>query len=463
MSMLRGAAKGAKGAAKGARAAHQARSIFRLDPWTIVGIALSMIGMPLMVLALIILVLIVMIFGSGTSMPSPDPSSSAGPGGFMGDLFGGDLEGELNEDALPDKTLAEPIKKAAKECDVLTPAVLAAQIEYESNFNKDKVGPNGEKGISQVPLTAFQEYGEDDDDNGEISATDNEDSIYAQARYLCALARDVQRALDDKKVIGDKLTLTLLAWDQGLDAVTEAGGVPGIPVDSYPYKVRSLAAKYLTGDPEPADETEESSALLSEKQFGEMFPDRNSFYTYAGLTTAMKTFPEFAATGDDDTHKRELAAFLANLSHESRGLQATVEDPATAGNDYCDETKSYGCPAGDLAYFGRGPIQLSWNYNYQAAGTAMGVDLLNNPGKVAEDASVAWQTAIWFWMTSTGSGTATAHAAITGTSGFGATIRAINGALECDGKQPDLVQSRVSKFRTFAQTLGVAPGDNLTC
>ncbi|WOL14538.1 chitinase 6 [Canna indica] len=35
------------------------------------------------------------------------------------------------------------------------------------------------------------------------------------------------------------------------------------------------------------------------------------------------------------------------------------------------------------------------------------------------------------------------HSLITSDQGFGATIRAINGALECDGKNPTTVNARV--------------------
>ncbi|KAJ6433512.1 hypothetical protein OIU84_017241 [Salix udensis] len=47
--------------------------------------------------------------------------------------------------------------------------------------------------------------------------------------------------------------------------------------------------------------------------------------------------------------------------------------------------------------------------------------------------------------------------------GFGATIRAINGALECDGANPATVQARVGYYTDYCNQLGVAPGDNLTC
>ncbi|GMY32645.1 endochitinase EP3-like [Fagus crenata] len=47
--------------------------------------------------------------------------------------------------------------------------------------------------------------------------------------------------------------------------------------------------------------------------------------------------------------------------------------------------------------------------------------------------------------------------------GFGATIRAINGAIECNGGNSGAVQARVKYYNQYCNQLGVAPGDNLTC
>jgi predicted chitinase len=106
---------------------------------------------------------------------------------------------------------------------------------------------------------------------------------------------------------------------------------------------------------------------------------------------------------------------------------------------------------------------LSWNFNYKAAGDALGIDLLNNPDLVKNDSSVAWQTGLWYWMTQTGPGSMTPHAAMVSGAGFGETIRSINGALECDGGNAAQVQSRIDAYQQFAQILGVDPGDDLTC
>lgn len=202
---------------------------------------------------------------------------------------------------------------------------------------------------------------------------------------------------------------------------------------------------------------------VSEAQFNQMFPQRIPFYSYAGLVDAARKYSAFTGTGDATTKKREAAAFLANIDHESGQLRYVEEINQANWPHYCDRSQPYGCPAGQAAYHGRGPIQLSWNFNYKAAGDALGIDLLNNPDRVKNEATIAYQTAVWYWMTQNGPNSMTAHAAITGGSGFGGTIRSINGALECDGRNPATVANRVATYQRFAQILGVDPGGNLSC
>jgi chitinase len=203
--------------------------------------------------------------------------------------------------------------------------------------------------------------------------------------------------------------------------------------------------------------------VVSEAQFRQMFPNRNSFYTYTGLTAALSAYPGFAKTGTDTVRKQEAAAFLANAYHETGGLVHIVEQNQANYPHYCDAGQPYGCPAGQAAYYGRGPVQLSWNYNYKAAGDALGLPLLTNPWLVQNDASVAWKTALWYWNTQTGPGTMTPHNAMVNGHGFGETIRSINGSKECGGGNPAQVQSRVDSYQRFVGILGVPAGANLYC
>lgn len=192
---------------------------------------------------------------------------------------------------------------------------------------------------------------------------------------------------------------------------------------------------------------------------------RHAVYTHAGFQQAARAFPRFLATGSLETCKKEAAAFLANVAHESGRLRYVEE---INKNRYCQPSASCPCDGatGDQSkwFFGRGAMQLSWNYNYCAAGTALGVDLRNQPAQVASSPELAWKTAIWFWMTQRAGGRSTCHLAMTEATGggFGETIRTINGGLECNkggyGPQP-AVTERVKAFLDYVRRLGITnPG-----
>ena len=206
-----------------------------------------------------------------------------------------------------------------------------------------------------------------------------------------------------------------------------------------------------------------ASFVVSEDQFNQMFPNRSGFFSYNGLTDAMGAYPNFANAGSDTTRKQEAAAFLANVSHETGGLRFVTEQNTDNYSHYCDWSQPYGCPAGQSGYYGRGPLQLSWNFNYKAAGDALGIDLLDNPWQVEQDATVSWKTGLWFWNSQSGAGTMTAHDAMVNGAGFGETIRSINGALECNGNNTDQRDDRINLYRQYIGILGADPGDNLYC
>jgi hypothetical protein len=193
-------------------------------------------------------------------------------------------------------------------------------------------------------------------------------------------------------------------------------------------------------------------AVLSQAQFNQMFPNRNAFYTYQGLLTAAGRYPSFAGTGDTLARRREAAAAMANFGHETGGLVHITE---IAQGEYCSGTATpCGVCASGKRYFGRGPIQLSWNFNYCSAGQALGLNLWADPDLVARDAAVAWSTALWYWQTQNGPGSQPAHSCMVNNAGFGCTIRAINGSLECNGGNPAQVQSRINSYTNFKSILG---------
>ncbi|KAK9287401.1 hypothetical protein L1049_015820 [Liquidambar formosana] len=232
--------------------------------------------------------------------------------------------------------------------------------------------------------------------------------------------------------------------------------------------------------------------LITRSMFNDMLKHRNDggcpgkgFYTYDAFINAAKSFNGFATTGDTTTRKREIAAFLAQTSHETTGGWATAPDgPYSWGycylreqgspGSYCVPNQQWPCAPGKQ-YYGRGPIQISYNYNYGPAGRAIGVDLLNNPDLVATDPVVSFKTGIWFWMTPQ-SPKPSCHNVITGrwspsgadqsagrVPGYGVITNIINGGIEC-GKGPIAqVQDRIGFYKRYCDILGVSYGNNLDC
>ena len=92
--------------------------------------------------------------------------------------------------------------------------------------------------------------------------------------------------------------------------------------------------------------------------------------TYNNFMKAMESFPKFGVDPRSNTFSlQECAAFFAHVKHETSSLCYIKEiqgESLAAQGHYCDDTnRQYPCRKGQRPYyFGRGPLQLSWNYNY---------------------------------------------------------------------------------------------------
>lgn len=241
--------------------------------------------------------------------------------------------------------------------------------------------------------------------------------------------------------------------------------------------------------------------------------------TVSGLTRTMITHPDynadwnldvkedtigtirygdFCAEGSVEIRKRELAAFFANVAHETGGgwegapnggqyawglywreEVAWQTDPNNATLGYVDASNATYPPYPGKSYHGRGPIQVSWNYNYGQASEFLYGDknvLLQAPELVLSSGDVAFMTAIWFWMYPQGTIPAS-HDIMTGKwkpsaadiaagrdkSRFGATINVVNGAQECGHGTDDRVADRVGHFKWFSGIFGLGLEPVLDC
>lgn len=211
----------------------------------------------------------------------------------------------------------------------------------------------------------------------------------------------------------------------------------------------------------------------------------SAFYKHEDFLEAAKSFPRFAAEGDDETRIREVMAFFANISHETTGgwdAQADAEKYAM-GLCYIEELNcEHGCsqytsyssewePASGKYYHGRGPMQLSWNYNYGQAGDDLGLNLLANPDLVSSDGVIAFKTALWFWMKPQFP-KPSAHDVMVGAwkytdsdvkfnreKGFGVTINIINGGMECSSGRPNTTGAadRIGFYKQYLSNYDLEP------
>lgn len=243
--------------------------------------------------------------------------------------------------------------------------------------------------------------------------------------------------------------------------------------------------------------------FLNQKSWNQLFPNRygigmkdtinNSpdFYSFNSFVKAARLFPEFLADGSTQTQKRELCAFLANIAQETSGGWADapggyfkwglyfLEENSGDRSSYSDTTKINYPPVSGQSYYGRGPKQLSWNYNYGQFSEAWFGNkdtLLQHPDLLSKDPVLSFASAIWFWMTPQFP-KPSCHNIIVGKwvptdddiqkgrlPGFGATVNVINGGVECGkiSEQPKTLYC-YKYFQFFCNYFHVPTGDNISC
>jgi hypothetical protein len=243
---------------------------------------------------------------------------------------------------------------------------------------------------------------------------------------------------------------------------------------------------------------------LNEKSWKKLFPYRygislknsanhySDFYSFKSFVAAAKAFPYFLSDSNEILQKRELAAFLSNIAQETSGgwdsapggyfkwgLYFLEEKQEGQMSTYADTNKKNYPPVAGKYYYGRGPKQLSWNYNYGQFSEAWFGNketLLNDPELLSKDPVLSFASAIWFWMTAQPP-KPSCHEIMVGKwkpsendiqkgrlPGFGATINVINGGVEC-GKGTELLKTsyRYQYYQFFCNFFKVSPGENINC
>lgn len=203
-------------------------------------------------------------------------------------------------------------------------------------------------------------------------------------------------------------------------------------------------------------------------------------------------YSTFCNTGNDFNDKRELAAFLANITKETTGGWVDPDPTQSAANQpngshglwglhWLRElgpggnasTKPSNCyttgstidyqPAAGKCYYGRGPIQISYFYNYGNFSEFLynNTSLVSNPDLLEQNGELAFLSAIWFWMTpqcpkpschqvmqEIYDESATSYSGVKmSKKGFLHTVNIINGDVECRGANTKpLLRSKLYKY-----------------
>ena len=224
-------------------------------------------------------------------------------------------------------------------------------------------------------------------------------------------------------------------WNTIFPNRAQAGHIQGATDDFYSYAKFSSAV----------DKLSEYSVTFSSGPNGQgtsvaVSKSDGISYTYVitssswGGNAYTVDYSTFCNTGDDYNDKRELAAFLANITKETTGgwndpdptkgaglqpegshgswglhwirelgtgVDITAKATNKPSNCYTTGSTLDYQPASGKCYYGRGPIQISYHYNYGNFSEFLynNTSLVSNPDALEQDGELALMSAIWFWMT----------------------------------------------------------------
>ncbi|KAL9247100.1 hypothetical protein vseg_020566 [Gypsophila vaccaria] len=236
-------------------------------------------------------------------------------------------------------------------------------------------------------------------------------------------------------------------------------------------------------------------------QFENLFSKRNTplahavgFWDYQSFIVASADYQPlgFGTTGGNLVSMLEVAAFFGVVGAKtSCGYNVATGGPTAWGlcynrelspsQKYCDDyyKYTYPCTPG-VDYFGRGALPIYWNVNYGATGEALKVDLLNHPEYIEQNATLAFQAAIWRWMTAIKKGQPSAHQAFTGDwkptkndtlskriPGLGTAMNVLFGDQLCgQGEDVEEMNNIISHYLYYSDLMGIGrekAGLNVSC
>lgn len=160
--------------------------------------------------------------------------------------FLGSGAGESTVSGVPAEYEADVIR-AGSICQVVTPSIIAAQIDQESNWNPKAGSSAGAQGIAQFMPMTWASVGKDGDGDGKADVWNAHDAIWTQGNYMCGLASQVDGYKRQGRLTGDTLGLTLAAYNAGIGSVLRYGMIPPFgETKNYVQRILELAQTKYT-------------------------------------------------------------------------------------------------------------------------------------------------------------------------------------------------------------------------
>ena len=164
----------------------------------------------------------------------------------MGAFLGSSASESTGVANVPAEYEADVIR-AGSICQVVTPSIIAAQIDQESNWNPNAGSSAGARGIAQFMPSTWASAGKDGDGDGKADIWNPHDAIWSQGNYMCDLASQVETAKKSGRLAGDTLQLTLAAYNAGLGNVLKYGTIPPFTeTTNYVKRIIDLARSKYT-------------------------------------------------------------------------------------------------------------------------------------------------------------------------------------------------------------------------
>ncbi|MVP01891.1 chitinase [Paenibacillus lutrae] len=375
--------------------------------------------------------------------------------------------------------LAAPLSAYAAQTKPITEAVPLTDYEFESAYHTGSYLDVGESRLLSDKQIRKQWKGIDKQYSPERAVEAVKEALPEaeyEALFPMRLGSKEWHEFNKDKKNYDPNQVDYYSYENLIQAVTEVANIK--------YKVSYRKGSLTAQEVFRLDKDNKSETLVSRSNDFNAPENRRK-----KIESQVVDFGTFLKEGSDTDRKRELAALLANLAHETGGgWDAAPGGPLRWGLYYNEniagrtganmstfvDPDSSGLYPGveGKRYYGRGPIMMSWNFNYGLFSSIIYGDksvLLKNPEKLAADGKLGFMTAILFWMTPQAP-KPSAHDVMVGRweptkeqeekglkpSGFGITVMVLNG-LEANLGETDgsPIKRRAGHYRDITKRMGV--------